>query len=350
MQFLTRGLSQAVLRAPKAVETAVGTVVVTQRERLGQQSFSTLPPKNPYRGDDFTFDTPPGDNNFNPVKLAYRALEFRGEEKDKATKSPLIVHHSLYGRKENWNPISDLINRTTLRKVINVDARNHGESPHTKEMSLPLMTKDIFHLMKQCNFKDRFSDGRQYSFMGHHMGGRIGMLLALTQPYKIDKLIIVDTSVLVNEHCQQTWKNLRRACLTLLELGSTIREAQGYERLNIASKAIEDIVTDKKVRAHFLSSIILTDKPDAVWRINMVSYMSNPNMMLASPTLDNAVFKGEALFINGDRSQYVSRDHEKAILKVFPNAAFAWVKDADHLLHIEKPNEFNETIISFLES
>ena len=81
-----------------------------------------------------------------------------------------------------------LINRTTLRKVINVDARNHGESPHTKEMSLPLMTKDIFHLMKQCNFKDQFSDGRKFSFMGHHMGGRIGMLLALTQPYKVCNL------------------------------------------------------------------------------------------------------------------------------------------------------------------
>ena len=71
----------------------------------GQQSFSTLPPKI---RDHFTFDTPPGDNNFNPVNLAYRALEFRGEEKDRATKSPLIVHHSLYGRKENWNPISDV--------------------------------------------------------------------------------------------------------------------------------------------------------------------------------------------------------------------------------------------------
>ena len=72
----------------------------------GQQSFSTLPPKG--LRDHFTFDTPPGDNNFNPVNLAYRALEFRGEEKDRATKSPLIVHHSLYGRKENWNPISDV--------------------------------------------------------------------------------------------------------------------------------------------------------------------------------------------------------------------------------------------------
>ena len=78
-----------------------------------------------------------------------------------------------------------------MRKVINVDARNHGESPHTKEMSLPLMTKDIFHLMKQCNFKDQFSDGRKFSFMGHHMGGRIGMLLALTQPYKVRDLGII---------------------------------------------------------------------------------------------------------------------------------------------------------------
>ena len=77
-----------------------------------------------------------------------------------------------------------------MRKVINVDARNHGESPHTKEMSLPLMTKDIFHLMKQCNFKDQLSGGRKFSFMGHHMGGRIGMLLALTQPYKVRNLDI----------------------------------------------------------------------------------------------------------------------------------------------------------------
>ena len=75
-----------------------------------------------------------------------------------------------------------------MRKVINVDARNHGESPHTKEMSLPLMTKDIFHLMRQCNFKDQLSNGRKFSFMGHHMGGRIGMLLALTEPYKVRNL------------------------------------------------------------------------------------------------------------------------------------------------------------------
>ena len=76
---------------------------------------------------------------------------------------------------------------------------------------------------------------------------------------------------------------------------------------------------DKKDRAHFLSSVIFSEKPNdssKLWRVNLASYMSNPDMMLQVPTLDNAVFEGQALFINGDRSQYVSRDHSEAILKV----------------------------------
>lgn len=349
MQFLTRGLGQAILRAPKAVETAQGTVVVTHRNCKSRhnRSLSTLPP-NVNTRDNFTFDNTSG-TTFKPVNLSYRALEYRGQERDNPTKSPLIIHHSLYGRKENWNPISEIVNRTTMRKVINVDARNHGESPHTREMSLPLMTRDIVHLMKLTNSHDKTSDLRKFSFMGHHLGGRIGMLLALMQPHLVNKLIIVDTSTVVNEHCLQRWRSLNRACLTLLELESTIREAHGYERMNIASKAIEHIVTDKKDRAHFLSSIILSDKPDSLWRINMVSYMANPDMMLEGPTLDNAVFEGEALFINGERSQYVSRDHEDEIRKVFPNAEFSWIKDSGHLIHIDRPNEFCEKIVTFLE-
>lgn len=112
----------------------------------------------------------------------------------------------------------------------------------------------------------------------------------------------------------------------------------------------------KKDRAHFLSSLISSGEnsnnndSSKLWRVNLGSYISNPDMMLQVPTLDNAVFEGQTLFINGDRSQYVSRDHSEAILKVFPNAEFAWIKDSGHLLHIDKPNEFCEKIITFLEN
>jgi len=356
MQFLTRGLGQAILRSPKAVETGKGTVVVTQRNRSRQQSLSTLPPSPHGSGDNVDHGNTSGSTtNFKPVNLAYRALEYRGQERENPTKSPLIIHHSLYGRKENWNPISEIINRTTMRKIINVDARNHGESPHTKEMSLPLMTKDIVHLIKQTKKTQDSADAdlSKFSFMGHHLGGRIGMILALTQPQLVNKLIVVDASVLVNEKCRERWLNLRRACFVLLDIESQIREAHGYERMNIASKAIENVIVDKKDRAHFLSSVIFSEKSNdssKLWRVNLASYLSNPDMMLQVPTLDNAVFEGQALFINGDRSQYVSRDHSEAILKVFPNAEFAWIKDSGHLLHIDNPNDFCEKIITFLEN
>ena len=123
-----------------------------------------------------------------------------------------------------------------MRKIINVDARNHGESPHTKEMSLPLMTKDIAHLIKQTKISPDSVDLNKFSFMGYQSGGRIGMLLALTQPQLVDKLIVVDTSVLVNEKCRERWTNLRRACFVLLDIEDQLREAHGYERMNIASK------------------------------------------------------------------------------------------------------------------
>jgi len=118
-------------------------------------------------------------SSYKPINLSYRALESRGKEREKQTKTPLIIHHSLLGRKENWNPISEvwiiyklkgpyvtffifqIINRTTQRKVVNVDARNHGESPHTNDMSLPLMAKDVAHLVKKMPNTDKIS------FMGN---------------------------------------------------------------------------------------------------------------------------------------------------------------------------------------
>lgn len=82
----------------------------------------------------------------------------------------------------------------------------------------------------------------------------------------------------------------------------------------------------------------------------MDAYLSHPDMMSRVPTFDDATFDGATLFINGDRSQFATREHEAAILKVFPNAEFAWFRDCGHLLHIDKQKEFCEKVITFLES
>jgi pimeloyl-ACP methyl ester carboxylesterase len=98
-------------------------------------------------------------------------------------------------------------------------------------MSLPVMAKDIVHLYNQ-----QMVNREKISFMGHAMGGRIGILMALMQPQIVDKLIVVDSSVVVNDNSRRRWSALRQACSALVKIEARLKKAIGYERLNIANK------------------------------------------------------------------------------------------------------------------
>jgi len=186
----------------------------------------------------------------------------------------------------------------------------------------------------------------------YSMGGRIGILLALTQPQLIDRLIIVDSSVVINDNTRRRWSALRQACSSLLKIEDKLKNSHGYERLAIANKAIENLIVHKTERANFLSNLILSDKMKGknLWRVNMNSFLSHPEMMSQSLTsLENMTFEGPTLFINGYKSAYASRDHESTIRKFFPNATFAWIKDTGHLIHVDQQKLFCEKVITFLE-
>ena len=99
LQVLNRGLQFCQMTRRRSLDTAVGTV----------RTFSSNQVLSSVRPQDETYDGSGGATpNLKPVNLSYRALEWRGKEREKQTKSPLIIHHSLYGRKENWNPISEV--------------------------------------------------------------------------------------------------------------------------------------------------------------------------------------------------------------------------------------------------
>ena len=118
-------------------------------------------------------------------------------------------------------------------------------------------------------------------------------------------------------------------------------------------QAIENIIVHKTDRANFLSNLILSEKPErkSLWRVNMNSFLSHPEMMSQSPKaiLENTTFEGPTLFINGQHSKFASREHESEIRKFFPNAEFAWIKDCGHLIHVDQQKIFCEKVITFLE-
>lgn len=90
------------------------------------------------------------------------------------TSSPLLIMHGLFGSKGNWNSLSKALQQKTQpqRKIIAVDARNHGESPHTDSHSYEDLAQDIHYFLHQMNIE-------KTCLLGHSMGGRAVMLFAL---------------------------------------------------------------------------------------------------------------------------------------------------------------------------
>lgn len=106
-----------------------------------------------------------------PVKMSYATFESTLAQNNT---SPLIVMHGLFGSKSNWKSLCKTIQKKSnpQRKVIAVDARNHGESEHNEHHTYAHMAADIRALYDQLGIK-------KAALMGHSMGGRAVMLFTL---------------------------------------------------------------------------------------------------------------------------------------------------------------------------
>lgn len=109
-------------------------------------------------------------DNAEAVDLAYASYESTTNEC--SGRPPLVILHGLLGSKNNWNSMSKAIHRTTGRKVISVDARNHGDSRHASQHTYVHMAHDVMKLLKKLELT-------KVSILGHSMGGRTAMVLSL---------------------------------------------------------------------------------------------------------------------------------------------------------------------------
>ena len=107
--------------------------------------------------------------------LNFRQYSHKGE--------PLLILHGLYGSLGNWGVHSNFL--AEHYSVIGVDLRNHGDSFHHPELNYPAMAEDVLELMNHCNIPSA-------SFIGHSMGGKVAMELALSRADKVNKLLAVD--------------------------------------------------------------------------------------------------------------------------------------------------------------
>lgn len=240
---------------------------------------------------------------------------------------PLLIAHGLFGSGRNWGVIARRL--ADSRDVIVVDMRNHGDSPRFASQGYPEMADDLAQVIA--------AHGGSADVLGHSMGGKTAMVLALTQGTFLRRLVVADIAPVAYTHDQ----NQNVAAMAGLDLAGLVSRAEADARL---AKSI----ADPALRAFFLQSLDVRATPP-VWRLNLSVLAQEAQKIVGWPGTVGQ-FDGRALFLSGAKSSYVLPEHRALILRQFPNADFASIPGAGHWLHAEKPREFEETVRIFLNA
>lgn len=238
---------------------------------------------------------------------------------------PLLIVHGLYGSARNWSVIAKRL--SDERQVVAVDMRNHGHSFWSDDHSYLAMADDLAQIID--------AHGGEMDVVGHSMGGKASMVLAVQHPDAVRRLIVADISPVSYGHSQiQFIDAMRKVDLTQVEKRSD------------AVAQLAPHVPDPTLQSFFTQSLDLKDKR---WRLNLDALATNMDDILGFPELQGS-FEGPTLFLSGADSDYVVPEYRPAIRALFPKARFAKIPGAGHWLHAEKPREFEASVRIFLNA
>ncbi|KAB2541737.1 esterase [Salipiger aestuarii] len=237
---------------------------------------------------------------------------------------PLVIVHGLFGSGRNWGVIAKRLCDT--RQVIAVDQRNHGDSPWTDSHGYEDMAADLAEVIE--------AHGGRADVLGHSMGGKAAMVLALTRPELVNRLIVADVAPVAYGHTQMHNIDAMRGV-----------DLSRVQRRSDAAEQLEAVLPDAGLRAFFLQSL---DVGARRWKLNLDLLATEMPKILDFPDLTGAAFDGPVLFLSGGASDYVQPEHRPRIKALFPKARFAGIPETGHWLHAEKPRDFEAAVRGWL--
>ncbi|QBR91696.1 alpha/beta fold hydrolase [Nocardioides euryhalodurans] len=246
---------------------------------------------------------------------------------------PLVVFcHGLFGQGRNWTQVAKRLageHRTLL-----VDMPDHGRSPWSERFDYLAAADQVAALL---------SADDPAALVGHSMGGKIAMLVALRHPELVSRLAVVDVSPVAYAHTDEFRGYI--AAMRGLDLGTLERRGQ-------ADEAIAEAVPNSTVRA-FLLQNLRHDHGRWSWQPNLELIDRDlpeiggwPEERLAGV----APYDGPVLWVAGARSRYVSEEYAEPMDRWFPGNRRVTVKEAGHWVHSEQPAVFLEVLRRFLRA
>lgn len=239
---------------------------------------------------------------------------------------PLLIVHGLYGSGRNWGVIAKRL--ADSRRTVTVDMRNHGDSPHYDSHGYPDLAADLAEVIQHL--------GTPVDICGHSMGGKAVMLLALTRPELLRRVVVADIAPVTYGHTQQMFIDAMRGV-----------DLPRVERRSDAEAQLAEAGVERALQSFFTQSL---DLPGKRWRLNLDTLEREMPKIIGWPEDVSGRFDGPTLFLSGGASDYLRPEHRDPIKALFPAARFAKIPGAGHWLHAEKPREFEAALRVFLDA
>ncbi|NWN92826.1 alpha/beta fold hydrolase [Marinobacter adhaerens] len=250
--------------------------------------------------------------------------------------APLILLHGVFGSLENLGGIARQLQDEW--QIHALDQRNHGSSFHSDTMDYPSMAADVLAYMDEQGLD-------KASLLGHSMGGKVAMQVALKAPERVANLIVADISpVSYKPRHDAILEGLKQVDLT------HVRSRRD------ADEQLAEFVEMSGVRQFLLMNLERIPKeeqsasgPVYRWRLNLQA-IDDCYANLAKAPEANGAYNGPALFLKGEDSAYIQEKHRDEISRLFPNAELRVIEGTGHWLHAEKTDTFVALCREFLDA
>jgi pimeloyl-ACP methyl ester carboxylesterase len=254
---------------------------------------------------------------------------------------PLIILHGLLGMLDNWQTQSRKYAAAGFR-VYALDLRNHGRSPHSETFHYGAMAEDIKNFMSEHRLDSAY-------LLGHSMGGKAAMQVALTYPHLVEKLVVVDVAPRRYASAHACVPEGRTSACRHDDILDAMCSLNLKE---IATRQQADLEIGKRIpnfalRQFILKNLSRTDSGSLKWKVNL-SIIRKHYPEIADDITARGKFDKPSLFIKGGGSSYIVQADEPRIKRLFPHSKIVTIHGAGHWVHAEKPDEFANVVLRFL--
>ena len=243
----------------------------------------------------------------------------------------VVFLHGLFGQGKNFTQVAKALQPELMSLL--VDLPNHGRSSWTDHVDYAEMADTVADFLRS----DFAADGPVH-LVGHSMGGKVAMVLALRHPDLIDRLVVVDITPSVSDGAGEFEHLL--GSLASIDLATVDRRSE-------ADEALLELIPSPTIRGFLLQNLRAGEDDRYTWQANLEVLRRDLATIGGFPEID-ATFDRPVLWMAGENSPYVQEEDEAEMRRLFPRTRLVTIKGAGHWVHSEQPTSFVSALRVFL--